>query len=67
MPELTERHTFKTTTKQKATLQVMHSKYKLNVSQFIRDAVAEKLERERDTIFKQYKEIQCYLNKDCPF
>lgn len=67
--ELTERHTFKTTPIQKKTLYFMRFKYRLNVSQFVRDAIAEKLERERDTIFRQHKEIQEYLKKiqDVPF
>lgn len=66
--KLTERHTFKTDKKQKVTLMLLHSKYKENTSEFIRQAISEKLEREKDTIYKNYREIQSYINsKKRPF
>jgi hypothetical protein len=58
---------FRTTEKQKQTLSILRTKYKLNTSQFIRDAINEKLQREKDTIFKYHQEIQNYLKSDCPF
>jgi hypothetical protein len=67
MEQRTERHTFKISQKQKQTLLTLRRKYKYNTSQFIREAIDEKLQRERDDIFKQYKEIQEYLNRDCHF
>lgn len=65
--KLTEIQQFKTTPKQKQTLSVLHKKYGINTSQFIRDAINEKLQLEKDTIFKHYKEVQNYLKSDCPF
>lgn len=67
--QLTERQTFLNTTSQKQTLITLRKKYKMNTSEFIRKAVAEKFERERDTIFKNYKEVQDYLKliNTCPF
>ncbi len=67
--QLTEKYTFKVSCKQKQTLKLLHSKYKINVAQFIRSAINEKLNREKDSIFKNHKEIQEYLNKinNCPF
>jgi hypothetical protein len=67
--QLSHKHTFKTTVNQKKTLVLLHEKYRLNTSQFIRDAINEKLEREKDGIFKAYKEIKTYINitKHCPF
>lgn len=59
--ELSERQTFKISAKQKQTLKVLHKKYKINTSQFIRDAIDEKLHREKDTIFRQHKEVATYL------
>ncbi len=63
MMQLTERQTFKISAKQKQTLKVLRTKYGINTSQFIRDAIDEKLQREKHTIFRQHKEIQLYLNK----
>lgn len=37
--------------------------YNVNVSQFIRNAIKEKLERDYSTIIKQYNESK----NDCPF
>lgn len=67
--KLTERHTFKTNELQKKTLIVLRKKYKINTSNFIRDAINEKLNREKSVIFKNHKEVQSYLDKfnDCPF
>ena len=67
--KLTDRHTFLTDKTQKKTLTVLHKKYKVNTSEFIRKAVMEKLQRDKDNIFKNYKEIQSYINNviDCPF
>jgi len=69
MTKLTERQTFKISSQQKETLRILKQKYKYNTSQFIRDAINEKLQRERNNIFKEYREIQKYLkqSKDCPF
>ena len=67
--KLTEIQQFKISVKQKQTLSVLRNKYCINTSQFIRDAINEKLEREKETIFKNYKEVQEYLKqyKRCPF
>mgnify|MGYP001265033332 CR=1 FL=1 len=67
--ELTQLQQFKISVKQKQTLNVLHKKYKINTSQFIRDAINEKLKREKDVIFCNYKEIQQYLCEleECPF
>ena len=69
MEQLTERQTFKISAKQKQTLRVLRNKYSINTSQFIRDAIDEKLSRERDDIFRNYREIQLYLREleNCPF
>lgn len=67
--QFTEKHSINVTENQKKTLIVLHSKYKVNTSKFIRDAINEKLLQEKDTIFKKYKEVQEYLQSiyDCPF
>ena len=67
--KLTEKHTFKISANQKKTLVILHNKYKINTSNFIRDAINEKLQREKDCIFKKHKEIQKYLKEidECPF
>jgi len=67
--ELSKTHTFKTNTNQKSTLIILHKKYNINTSEFIRNAINEKLNREKETIFKNYKEIQNYIKKhnECPF
>jgi hypothetical protein len=52
MTQLTEIQQFKITTEQKKTLQTLHKKYKINTSQFIRDAINEKLQRDKGRIFK---------------
>jgi len=65
----TERQTFKINKIQKQTLQILNSKYHINTSQFIRDAINEKLQRDKDTILKNYSEVTNYLNKfnEVPF
>ena len=67
--ELTERQTIKITKLQKNTLQILREKYKINTSQFIRSAIEEKLEREKNSIFAKQKEINKHLKqlKQCPF
>ena len=67
--QYTQRQTFKISVKQKQTLTVLGEKYKLNVSKFIRDAINEKLKREKETILKNYKEINEYISdmEECPF
>ena len=67
--EYTERQTFKISKIQKQTLNNLHKKYKINTSQFIRDAIKEKIERDNKLIFKSYKEFQEYLNiiNETPF
>ena len=65
----TERQTFKLSKKQKKTLSILSSKYDINVSNFIRSAINEKLQREKETIYKNYKEINAYIceKENCPF
>lgn len=65
----TERQTFKTSIIQKQILKILHQKYKINTSQFIRDAINEKIERENELILNEYKEFYVYINKlnNCPF
>ena len=65
--QLTEKQVFMISPEQKRTLQILRTKYHYNTSQFIRQAIDEKLQREKQTIFKQYKEVQEYLKNPCPF
>lgn len=67
--KLTERHEFKTSTIQKKTLTVLHDKYHFNTSEFIRNAIKEKLERDKESIFSKLKEVKQYLKDEnnCPF
>jgi len=67
--KLTDKHTFKISESQKKTLIILKSKYKINTSNFIRNAINEKLEREKESIFKNHKEVQKYLKEfnDVPF
>ena len=60
---------FRISQKQKQTLSILRSKYNINTSQFIRAAINEKLQREKETILKYYKEVQEYINQmdECPF
>jgi len=57
------------TENQLKTLNILRKKYKINTSEFIRLAIDEKLQRDKDFIFKNYKEIQDYIKKysDIPF
>ena len=59
----TERQTIKITQQQKQTLQILNSKYHINTSQFIRDAINEKLQRDKETILKNYSEVESYLKQ----
>jgi metal-responsive CopG/Arc/MetJ family transcriptional regulator len=65
----TERQTVMISKTLKKSLQTLHNKYKVNTSQFIRDAIKEKMERDNKKIFKSYKEFEEYINKlnECPF
>lgn len=67
--QLTEKQEFKISPQQKKTLQILHKKYKINTSQFIRDAINEKLQRDKDSIISQFKEVKEYLRnyEKCPF
>ena len=67
MTQLTEIQQFKITTEQKKTLQTLHKKYKINTSQFIRDAINEKLQRDKGSIVSSFKEVQEYLKQFLPF
>ena len=69
MTQLTEIQQFKITTEQKKTLRILHKKYKINTSQFFRDAINEKLQRDKGTIINSFKEVQEYLKQlnNCPF
>ena len=66
--QLTEIQQFKITQEQKQTLKTLHKKYKINTSQFIRDAINEKLQRDKSSIIGQFTEVQAYLKayKECP-
>ena len=59
----TKTHTFKISESQKQTLIILAEKYKINVSSFIRSSINEKLQREKETIFENYKEVQTYLKE----
>ena len=60
MKQFTERHTIMISKKQKESLEILKS-YNVNTSQFIRQAIKEKLKRE-------WKSIKEEKNKDyCPF
>lgn len=67
--QLTEYHRFNCTLEQKKTLRILHKKYKINTSQFIRDAINEKLQRDKENIVNSFKEVQKYLKElnNCPF
>jgi len=69
MPQLTEIQQFKITPEQKRTLTILHDKYKINTSQFIRDAINEKLQRNKGGIISKFKEVKEYLRNyaNCPF
>jgi hypothetical protein len=63
--QLTRYYKFNIDLLQDKTLATLRTKYRINVSQFIRDAINEKLERDKKSIIEVHK----YLNKvrDCPF
>ena len=67
--QYTHKQSFSTNEKQNNTLNLLRYKYNHNVSKFIRDAINEKLNREKNDIYKNYNEIQLYLKKleNCPF
>ena len=67
--QYTERQTIKISKIQKQTLQNLHKKYKINTSQFIRDAIKEKIERDSCGILKNHKDILALIEKleECPF
>jgi hypothetical protein len=67
--QLTEYQKFNCTPEQKQTLKTLHKKHKINTSQFIRDAINEKLQRDKGTIISSFKEVQEYLKQlnNCPF
>lgn len=67
--ELTETKLIKISKLQKETLKTLHKKYKINSSKFIRDAINEKLKREKESLFLRHKEVQDYLKRinECPF
>lgn len=69
MIEYTEIQQFKTNKIQSKTLKTLRKKYKINVSEFIRIAINEKLNREKDSLFKHYSDIHNYLKsiEECPF
>lgn len=66
--QLTEYHKFTCTPEQKQTLKTLHKKYKINTSQFIRDAINEKLQRDKSGIVSQFKEVKEYIKNynQCP-
>jgi hypothetical protein len=61
--ENTEIQKFRLSKLQKNTLRLLSEKYNINTSQFIRDAISEKLERERIKI----KAVGKVEKLDCPF
>ena len=65
----TEKQVFMISNIQKQTLQVLHKKYKINISKFIRDAIKEKILRDSNAILKNHKDIIKYIDKinECPF
>ena len=67
--QLTEYHKFICTPEQKRTLKILHTKYKINTSQFIREAINEKLQRDKSGIICKFSEVQEYVRKynECVF
>ena len=65
----TEKQVFMISKNQKNTLQTLDTKYNINVSQFIRDAIKEKIVNDSKDIFRRYKELNEYIKKEneCPF
>lgn len=60
----TEKQVFMISKNQKNTLQTLDTKYNINVSQFIRDAIKEKIVNDSKDIFRSYKELNEYLKKE---
>ena len=60
----TEKQVFMISKNQKNTLQTLDTKYKINVSQFIRDAIKEKIVNDSKDMFRSYKELNEYLKKE---
>lgn len=69
MDKLTKKQEIRVSEKQKETLTLLHKKYGVNSSQFIRDAINEKLTRDKETLFKNYKDLQRIIAEinTCPF
>ena len=65
MPQLSKTYRFRLTEKQAETLSILKKKYRYNTAQFVRDAISEKLDRERKSIV----EVKKYFDEmqDCPF
>jgi len=65
MPQLSKTYRFRLTEKQAKTLAILKKKYRYNTAQFVRDAINEKLDRERKSIVA----VDRYLKKhnECPF
>ena len=56
MKQYTERYTIMISEKQKYYLSVLHEKYKINSSEFIRKAIEEKMQRDVKNIRIKFKE-----------
>lgn len=56
MKQYTERYTVMISEKHKYYLSILHEKYKINTSEFIRKAIIEKMERDIPKIRNKYKE-----------
>jgi len=67
MMQLTEKQEFNCTPQQKQTLRILHRKYKINTSQFIRQAIDEKLKCDKEGIINQFKEVREYLRKQAEY
>ena len=65
MPKRTNIYRLRITEKQAKTLAILKKKYRYNTAQFVRDAISEKLERERKSIV----EVKKYFDEmsNCPF
>ena len=63
MIQFTERYTFMISKKQKYYLSVLHEKYKINSSEFVRKAIEEKMQRDVHVIRKKFKQ----KTEPCPF
>ena len=65
----TELQQFRITKLQKQTLKILHNKYGINTSQFIRDAISEKLQRDKMLICEKHSKLRRLIAKldICPF